>query len=240
MSEPIRLAKRVVELFSCSRREAELYIEGGWVLVDGRAVETPQFLVSHQKVELHPDADLKPLPPVTVLLNKPAGYAYGEGLNPALALITLENHYQNDPSGIRPLKRHFTKLSPTLPIGSDATGLVAFTQNGQMLRKLIDDGARIEQELIVEVRGTIAADGLKRMASGMTFNERVLPPCSVSWQNETRLRFAIKDVWPGQMRFMCEQAGLQMVGIKRIRIGRVPMSNLPLGQWRFLSEQEKF
>lgn len=240
MSEPIRLAKRVVELFSCSRREAELYIEGGWVLVDGRVVEEPQFMVSRQKIALHPDANLNPIPPVTILLNKPAGFSFGEGVNPALALIKPENHFKNDPSGIAPLKRHFNKLSPTLPLGNDATGLVVFTQNGQMLRKLVDDGSKVEQELIVEVSGTIAADGLKRMARGMTYNERVLTPCSVSWQNETRLRFAIKNVYPGQIRFMVEEVGLELVGIKRIRIGRVPMSNLPLGQWCYLGEQEKF
>lgn len=240
MSEPIRLAKRVVELFSCSRREAELYIEGGWVLVDGRVVEEPQFMVARQKVELHRDASLKPLPPATILLNKPPGYSFGEGSKPALKLITPENRFQNDPSRVHLLKRHFQNLSPTLPIGSDASGLVVFTQNGTMLRKLIDDGARLEQELIVEVSGTIIAGGLKRLARGMNFNERVLPPCTVSWQNETRLRFAIKDVGPGQIRFMCEQVGLQLVSIKRIRIGRVPMSNLPLGQWRYLADQEKF
>lgn len=45
MSEPVRLSKRLIEQLGCSRREAELYIEGGWVTVDGVVVEQPQFKV---------------------------------------------------------------------------------------------------------------------------------------------------------------------------------------------------
>jgi 16S rRNA U516 pseudouridylate synthase RsuA-like enzyme len=66
MPDPIRLSKRLIEQLSCSRREAELYIQGGWVLVDGQVVEEPQFKVLEQKVELHPDATLTPLAPATL------------------------------------------------------------------------------------------------------------------------------------------------------------------------------
>ena len=56
MSEPIRLSKRLIELVGCSRREAELFIEGGWVTVDGEVIDEPQFKVDNQKVELDPQA----------------------------------------------------------------------------------------------------------------------------------------------------------------------------------------
>ena len=52
MTEPIRLSKRLAELVGCSRREAELYIEGGWVQVDGQTVEAPYFKVQTQRIEL--------------------------------------------------------------------------------------------------------------------------------------------------------------------------------------------
>ena len=52
MNEPIRLAKRLAEMLPCSRREAEQYIEGGWVKVDGVVIEEPQFRVLHQTIEL--------------------------------------------------------------------------------------------------------------------------------------------------------------------------------------------
>ena len=72
MSEPVRLAKRVAAMVPCSRREAELYIEGGWVRVDGVVVEEPQHRVSEDElVELDPGATLAALEPVTLLLHKP-------------------------------------------------------------------------------------------------------------------------------------------------------------------------
>lgn len=74
MTEPVRLSKRLAEMLACSRREAEQYIEGGWVSVDGRVVEEPQFRVADQKIELSPDASLLATTAVTLLLHKPAGY----------------------------------------------------------------------------------------------------------------------------------------------------------------------
>ena len=62
----------------------------------------------------------------------------------------------------------------------------------------------------------------------------------VSWQNETRLRFALKGVKPGQIEHMCRMVNLTVVSMKRIRIGRVPMASLPAGQWRYLHDYERF
>ncbi|MGH8462689.1 MAG: S4 domain-containing protein, partial [Pseudomonas sp.] len=69
MSEPTRLSKRLIELVGCSRREAELYIEGGWVTVDGTVIDEPQFKVTEQKVELQGGARAEALEPVTLLLH---------------------------------------------------------------------------------------------------------------------------------------------------------------------------
>ncbi len=75
MTDPIRLSKRLAELTACSRREAELYIEGGWVSVDGEVIEEPQFKVLDQRVELLPGARAETIEPATLLLHKPAAGA---------------------------------------------------------------------------------------------------------------------------------------------------------------------
>jgi 16S rRNA uridine-516 pseudouridylate synthase and related pseudouridylate synthases len=82
--------------------------------------------------------------------------------------------------------------------------------------------------------------GLKRLNHGLIFNGKPIAPCKVSWQNETRLRFAIKAVRIGQIAHMCERVGLEVLSIKRIRLGRVPMAQLPVGQWRYLYADERF
>src|ERR1035437_1413071 len=69
-----RLAKRVAALLPCSRREAEQYIEGGWVKVNGQLVEEPMFRVLNQQVEVDPNASLMEMSDVTLLLHKPAGF----------------------------------------------------------------------------------------------------------------------------------------------------------------------
>jgi 23S rRNA pseudouridine2604 synthase len=233
MSEPIRLDKHLVELIHCSRGEAQKYIEGGWVLVDGEVVEQPQFKVQEQKVELHPDATLEPITPVTILLNLPQGFDVTAPTIP-LQLITPATHAPEDNAGIRTLKRHFSKLQPTAPLEAGASGLLVFSHDWRVVRKLVDDAKKNEQEYIVEVSSEIEPEQLQQLNRPMIFNNWPLPDTKVSRQSESHLRFALKSVRPGQIEFMCRSVGLTVVAMKRIRIGRVAMGKLPPGQWRYL------
>jgi 23S rRNA pseudouridine2604 synthase len=238
MSDPIRLAKRLAELVHCSRREAELYIAGGWVKVDGQVVEEPQFMVSEQKVELHHDATLVPGEPVTILFHQPVDTDMNS--DTVKLLISADTRAPDDRSGIHPLKQHFLKLTQCTPLELHASGLAVFTQDYRVTRKLTEEAATIEQEYIVEVAGELVPDGLKLLNHGLSFNGKPLPPVKVSWQNETHLRFALKGVKPGQIAHVCKAVGLQVQSMKRLRIGRISMSKLPLGQWRYLMPYEKF
>ena len=171
-----------------------------------------------------------------------------------------------DASGIRPLKKHFAQLTLCVPLEPSASGLVVFTQDWRVARKLTEDAATLEHEVIVEVAGELAPDGLKRLNRGMPFNGRTPPAIKVSWQSENRLRVALKGAqpgqiahlceadeghtppaikvsWqseqrlrvalkgaqPGQIAHLCEAVGLQVVSMKRIRLGRVPLGKLPPG-----------
>ncbi|MDD2928981.1 MAG: RNA-binding protein, partial [Sideroxydans sp.] len=107
-------------------------------------------------------------------------------------------------------------------------------------RKLVDGAATVEQEYVAEVTGELSDEGLKLLNHGLIFNGKALSPAKVSRQSETRLRFALKGVQPGQIAFMCESVGLQLLGLRRLRIGRLSMGKLPSGQWRYLAPYEKF
>lgn len=241
MTESVRLAKRVAEEVSCSRREAEQYIEGGWVTVDGAVVEEPGSRVQQQQqVVLAPKASLEPAQAVTLLLHKPAGVDVSAGAEVALQLISAENLVTGDRSGLRFLKRHLTGSTMTDVLDQDASGLLVFTQDWHIARKLVDDAAKVEQEFIVEVTGELMPNGLQLLNHGLSFNGKPLPPIKVSWQNETRLRFALKGVQAGQIAHMCRMVGLTIVSIKRLRIGRVPLAGLAAGQWRYLLGYERF
>ena len=252
--DAIRLSKRLAQQLPCSRNEAEQYIEGGWVSVDGRVVELPGARVAPaQRVELAPDASLLDQPPITLLLHKPAGYEAGLGLPAGAAahasrsqgapladsLLSPASHWADD-RGPRVLLRHFRGLECFTPLPTEAGGLVVYTQDRRIARKLAEDIETLEQECIAEVAGQIAEGGLQRLCHGLSFNGRPLPPIKVSWQNEARLRFALKGIRAGQVAAMCAAVGLSLVSLRRIRIGRVPLARLPEGQWRYLQGWERF
>ncbi len=232
MSESIRLAKRIADLQRCSRRDAELFIQGGWVQVDGVVVEQPQHMVCSEQIKIDPNAQLVAIEQVSMLMHRPA-----------LTLDMLpsaQTHSAADHSGIRLHSRHFAKLSEVMALEPQASGLVIFTQDRRFAGHMQEDGDRFEQEYIVETEGEIDSYGLQRLRSGLSFNGRTIAPSQVSWQNEVRLRFALKGVRPGQLESMCNAVNLAVLAIKRIRIGRIPLGKMALGEWRYLDGRERF
>ena len=237
MSDSIRLAKRVAELFHCSRAEATLYIEAAAVTVDGVVVEEPGHRVTGlEQIALLPGADLTPIEAVTIQLHKPAGMPVAN----IIELIVAENHSAEDRSGLRFLKRHLKELVMLDPLENAASGLVIFTQDWRVKRKLVDDLSRVEQEFVVEVSGQIIEGGLELLNQSINFNGKPSVPAKVSWQNESRLRFASKELSPRLITLLCERVGLSVVSTKRIRMGRIPMGGLVVGQWRYLMGYERF
>jgi 23S rRNA pseudouridine2604 synthase len=235
----------------CSRREAEQYIEGGWVQVNGKVVEEPMARVAEQTVVVDPHASLMALTDVSLLLHKPPGWdsmadpgAANKRVKPAHQLLLATSHWPQDASGTRVLKRHFAKLSAAVPLETGASGLVVFTQDWRVLRKLTEDAALMEHELLVEVQGEVAPEVLQRMNAGARSDDSPLPALKVSVNSTadglTRLRFAFKGAHPGLIAYVCERVSLQIVSMKRLRVGRVALSGLPEGQWRYLHEGERF
>lgn len=250
-----RLAKRLAQQLGCSRREAEHYIAGGWVRVDGQVVEEPQSRIPAQRIELDPQASLVALPEVTLLLNKPAGCddgcSEGDTGQPsrhatasAWQLLRADHRWAQDSSATRPLQRHFDKLQACVPLESGASGLLVFTQDWRVARKLREDAAEIEHELMVDVQGEVSTEALQRLHRRSGSRGQSLPPVKASLsstgEGSSKLRFAVKGAHLGLIDFLCAGAGLHIMAIKRIRIGRVSLTQLPPGQWRYLQDAERF
>jgi 23S rRNA pseudouridine2604 synthase len=234
--EPVRLSKVVAARVPCSRREAEQLIAEGWVRVDGQVVREPQYRVAGQRVDVDPGARLQPAAPATLLVHKPAGMETAHVLD----LVGAGTRWSGDVSGVMRVKSHGAGLVPLLALPVQAAGLSVFSQDGRIVRKLREDAALVEQELVADVAGTIVPDGLQRLCGGLVVEGRPLPPSRVSWQSEGRLRFAVKGLDLALVPWMCAQVGLRLTALKRIRIGRVPMAGLPQGQWRYLAPGERF
>ena len=239
-----RLSKRLGELGLCSRREADAWIENGWVRVDGQVVATLGVRVSPDaRIEIDPAATREQQERVTILLHKPVGYVSGQaedGHPPAIVLIRPENRWAEDPAPIRFKATHLRGLAPAGRLDIDSTGLLVFTQDGRVARHLIGNDSSVEKEYLVRVEGALSDEGLQRLRHGLSLDGVTLRPARVSWQNEDQLRFVLREGRKRQIRRMCEAVGLKVVGLKRVRTGSVPLGRLPPGQWRYLRRDERF
>jgi 23S rRNA pseudouridine2604 synthase len=228
----------------CSRREADEWIENGWVRVDGELVTTLGTRARPQaRIEIDPAALRHQSETVTVLLHKPVGYVSGqaeEGYRPAIALVRPDNRWAEDGSPLRFKAGHLRGLAPAGRLDIDSTGLLVLTQDGRIARRLVGDDSRVEKEYLVRVEGALSPEGLAKLNHGLTLDGVKLKPAKVSWQNEDQLRFVLREGRKRQIRRMCELVGLKVVGLKRVRIGQVRLGDLPLGQWRYLKEGERF
>lgn len=228
----------------CSRREADEYIARGLVFVDGeRVTELGSRADRSQKITLAKGAQATQNARVTILLHKPIGFVSGqaeEGYQPAASLIEAATQYAGDLSGLRFEAGHRRGLAPAGRLDIDSTGLLVLTQDGRIAKLLIGDSSAIEKEYLVRVEGQLDERGLGQLKHGLELDGQPLKPAKVSWQNEHQLRFVLREGKKRQIRRMCELVGLRVNGLKRIRIGRVKLADLPVGQWRFLSPDERF
>jgi len=242
--EPIRLSKLMSEQGFCSRREADDFIAKGWVLVDGVAVsELGTKILPTQKITLNKAAQIQQESQVTILINKPIGFVSGQaedGYKPAVVLIRPEARWADDKSPQQFAGRQLRSLVPAGRLDIDSTGLLVLTQDGRIARQLIGDDSQIEKEYLVRVSGKIDPNGLAMLNHGLSLDGQKLKMAKVVWQNDDQLRFVLKEGKKRQIRRMCEMVGLKVSGLKRVRVGKVKLGELPLGQWRYLGEDEKF
>ncbi|MBS4098979.1 MAG: pseudouridine synthase [Sulfuricella sp.] len=131
-------------------------------------------------------------------------------------------------------------LAPAGRLDIDSQGLLVFTQDGRIAKHLIGADSEIEKEYLVRVAGSLDERNLARLNHGLTLDGAKLKPAKVSWQNQDQLRFILKEGKKRQIRRMCEMVGLKVLGLKRVRIGKVMLGDLPEGQWRYLREDERF
>ena len=116
-----------------------------------------------------------------------------------------------------------------------------FTQDWRVERKLTEDAEVIEQEVMAEVAGDVAR-AIAQRGHGLSFNGRLPPPVkvSVSSRNDADPAAIRARAFAPQVPFMCDSVGLRLLALKRIRIGRVALAQLPPGQWRYMLADERF
>ena len=242
----------MAELGLCSRREADAWIEQGWVHVNGQPAAMGQQVSASDRIEIDRRARGQQAQQVTILLHKPVGYVSGQaedGHAPAVTLIQPQNQWRSGGAEARLERGHLRGLAPAGRLDIDSTGLLVLTQDGRVARQLIGEDSSMEKEYLVRVRlgdtltdvqRAFSAEQLQRLRHGLSLDGKPLRPAQVDWQNPEQLRFVLTEGKKRQIRRMCEQVGLIVTGLKRVRMGRVTLGQLPQGQWRFLRADERF
>jgi len=251
----VRLSKLMSERGMASRREADEWIEAGWVRVNGEAIaELGLRVFPDVTIDIDPQAHQQQAQRVTILLHKPVGYVSGQaedGYEPAVTLVTHDNRWPDDKLPIKLNRAHLRNLAPAGRLDIDSTGLLVLTQDGRIAKALIGEDSGVEKEYLVRVQSmaqpeaenvqaATPEEAIARMRHGLELDGKPLKHAQVSWQNEQQLRVVLREGRKRQIRRMCELVGLKVVGLKRVRMGRVVLGKLPAGQWRFLRPDERF
>lgn len=242
--EAIRIAKLMATRGMCSRREAEDLILRGWVFVDGARVEACGTKVAPDaEITLDERASEALSKQITVLLNKPVGYVSGQPEKnhvPAVSLVTPENYWKAGPGTGSTRLPSLAGLAPAGRLDSDSQGLLVLTQDGRIARSLIGGNSKIDKEYLVRVRGALNDEKLRLLNHGLSLDGKPLKPAQVTLLHPQELKFILWEGRNRQIRRMCALVGLEVLRLKRVRIGRITLGSLPYGRWRFLRDGEMF
>lgn len=237
-TENIRLSKIMSHRGLSSRREADKLIEQHQVKVNGQVVTELGFKCqSNAEIEILSSGKQILDSKVSVILYKPIGYISGpreEKYPSALDLIQPENKLATSkgPKMNTSLKMG---MAPAGRLDVDSTGLLILTSNGVLVKKLIHE-SEVEKEYRVRVKGQITEERMNLLRHGLSLDDKPLKPAVIELDPHTPdcLIFILKEGKKRQIRRMCELVQLQVVALRRVRIGNYTLKSLKPGQWRYI------
>ena len=234
---PMRLQKFLARAGAASRRGSEALMTAGRVTVNG-------VVVTELGSKVDPSADVVAVDgkvvrltdvPVTLMLNKPAGY-----------VTTMSDpHARRMVAELVPTDR-FPGLFPIGRLDQDTTGLLLFSTDGELGNRLLHPRHHVEKTYEALVEGVPREEALEalrcgiQLEDGMTAPARVslVPSCAGDPKGSARLELAIHEGRKRQVRRMCEAVGHPVVALHRERFGPLTLDGLEPGAWRLLDAAE--
>ncbi|MBT3981175.1 MAG: 23S rRNA pseudouridine(2604) synthase RluF [Bacteriovoracaceae bacterium] len=222
----IRLNKYIAQSGMCSRREADRYIDEGKVIINGKQAGVGDQVfpgdsvnVNGKKIEPRDEERL-----IFLALNKPIGI-----------VSTTES---SERSNIVDFVGHPTRIFPIGRLDKDSQGLIFLTNNGDLVNKILRAGNNHEKEYLVTVNRHITEDFLKGMSSGVPILGVMTKKCKVQKESTDVFRITLIQGMNRQIRRMCEHFNFEVTRLERVRIMNVGLKDLPVGDWRDLSQDE--
>ncbi len=224
----IRLNKYLAEKGIASRREADVLIEKGEIKVNGKVVTQLGTKIDPDidKVECHENVSERRRNLIYIALNKPEGY------------VCSAKPTREEPDIVLDLVRTSERVYPVGRLDKDTTGLLILTNDGTLTFKLTHPSAECEKEYEATLAHPITPGAIKKLESGvMLFGEKTLPT-KVRRIAPKKIRIILREGKNRQIRRICQKVGYPVVSLKRVRIKKLLIGDLPLGRWRYLTPAE--
>lgn len=226
MDYPIRINRFLSSSNYCSRRQADFLIENKKVKINKRTAKLGDQVFKNDQVFVD-NKEIKPLSTnVYLIFNKPVGIICTTNTNAKDNIID----YINYPVRIYPIGRLDVKSS----------GLIFLTNNGDIVNKVNKGENKIEKEYIVDIDKTIKNGFLQKLENGVFIDRFKTLPAKTKKLSDRKFLIIILEGKKRQIRRMCEKFGYNVIGLTRIRIGKIELKELKVGEYREIEEKEFF
>ncbi|UOB18780.1 pseudouridine synthase [Abyssalbus ytuae] len=226
----IRLNKYIANSGICSRRDADIYITAGNVTVNGKVITEMGFKVKLTDEVKFDGKKIVPERKEYVLLNKPKGF-----------ITTMKD--EKDRKTVMDLVKKATK-SRIVPVGRldrQTTGLLLFTNDGDMAKKLTHPAHGVRKIYHVELNDSLKHDDLKKIEQGLKLEDGYIQVDDISYiEGASKKEVGIK-IHSGKNRIVrriFEHLGYEVVKLDRVVFAGLTKKDLSRGTWRFLTQQE--
>lgn len=228
----IRLNKKLVSIGYCSRRNADKLIESGRVYVNGKVAILGQIINDDDKIMIDGDIISNDDEKIILAYNKPKGVICTESkVEKQTKISDLIKDFGID-------KRLFTVGR----LDKDTTGLIIITNDGELSKKITDTNNNYEKEYEVLVNKEINDEFVKSLEKGVYIEDldRTTLPAKVKIDKKNKKRFNI-TITQGlnrQVRRMCRALGYHVYQLNRIRIMKLKLNGLKIGEYRYITKKE--
>lgn len=221
-----RLQKILSARGVASRRAAEKMIEEGRVSVNGAIAFLGQVADAEVDEIL---LDGKPLPTgsehIYIMLHKPRGY------------VTTLSDEKGRKTAAELVKTCGVRVYPVGRLDMDSEGLLLFTNDGEFANALMHPKHEVDKAYLTWVED-FSEEAIGRLKRPVELDGYRVRAPKVRIVKPGLLEITIHEGRNRQVRRMCEAAGMRVTRLKRVREGELQLGDLPLGAWRYLSDEE--
>lgn len=228
MSETVRINKYIANAGVCSRRDADKLIDTGKVTVNGKMAVQGMTVTSQDTVCINGKVIKAKDDKVVLAFYKPIG-------------ITCTERDKFAEKTILEYVKYPVRVTYAGRLDKDSEGLILLTNDGNLIQALMKGSHHHEKEYVVKVDKEITKDFLEKMTAGVYLPEldRTTRPCVVEQVGKLTFKIILTQGLNRQIRRMTKELGYNVTSLKRIRIERITIDGLKIGQYRELTEKEK-